>query len=312
MRLGAGELCGSNRSAVSVEPRENSPCSATLLRLLTSAHLTILAFTLYIRSSNMPHLGTLREYKFQGDADDIRGAKVHGPDNDVLGDIDDVIFDHDTGQIRYAVIDTGGWLNSKKFLVPADRIQEFKINSNEFYVDLTKEQIGMFPKYDESLHENPEDWRDYEDRYRNTWTTEGGILHREIGPNTITPNPDELPPVRGDISGNFTPERLVATFSDPAPQASKLRMRPSGIAARAEDTRKPGTAQETERAGWEEDKAMEREVNQELKESSRDSRSETESGRSQRWRAFEDNLRRNRVDITASCHSCGPAKDHAA
>ncbi len=121
----------------------------------------------------MPHLGTLREYKFKGDADDIRGAKVHGPDNEVLGDIDDVIFNHDTGEIRYAVIDTGGWLSSKKFLVPADRIQEFKIDSNEFYVDLTKEQIRMFPKYNESLHENPEQWRDYEDRYRDTWTTEG-------------------------------------------------------------------------------------------------------------------------------------------
>ncbi|MDT8071182.1 MAG: PRC-barrel domain-containing protein [Terriglobia bacterium] len=257
----------------------------------------------------MPHLGTLREYKFQGDTDDIRGAKVHGPDNEVLGDIDDVIFDHDTGQIRYAVIDTGGWLTSKKFLVPADRIQQFKINSDDFYVDLTKEQIRTFPEYDGSLHDSPDQWRDYEDRYRDTWTTEGGILHREIGPNTITPNPDELPPVRGDVSGDFTPERLASTFSDPAPQAGKLRMRPSGTASRAEDTRKPGTSQGTERAGWEEDKAMEREVNQELAESSSN---DVVAAENQRWRAFEDNLRRNRVDITASCRSCGPAKDRAA
>ena len=254
----------------------------------------------------MPHLGTLREYRFQGDTDDIRGAKVHGPDNDVLGDIDDVIFDHDTGAIRYAVIDTGGWLKSKKFIVPAERIQQFKIDSDEFYVDLTKDQIEMFPKYDEKLHDNPEQWKDYEDRYRNSWTTEGGVLHREMGPNTITPNPDELPPVRGDVTGDFTPERLSTRFTDTAPEGAKLRMRPAGTAARAEDARIPGTAQDTDRAGWEQDKAAEREANKEFAEEG------MRRVENRRWQDFEDNLRRNRVDIAASCRSCGPAKDRAA
>jgi hypothetical protein len=36
-----------------------------------------------------------------------------------LGNIEDVIFDHTSGNIHYAVVDTGGWLSSKKFLVPA-------------------------------------------------------------------------------------------------------------------------------------------------------------------------------------------------
>ncbi len=254
----------------------------------------------------MPHLGTLREYRFKSDNDDIRGAKVHGPDNHVLGDIDDVIFDHDSGAIRYAVIDTGGWLTSKKFIVPAERIQQFKIDSDEFYVDLTKEQIQMFPEYDEKLHDNPEQWKDYEDRYRDSYTTSGGVLHREVGPNTITPNPDELPPVRGDVTGDFTPERLSTTFTDTAPDASKIRMRPAGTAARAEDTRIPGNAQETTRAGWEQDKAAEREANREFAEEG------TRQVENRRWRDFEDNLRRNRIDITASCRSCGPAKDRAA
>ncbi len=270
----------------------------------------------------MPHLGTLREYRFQGDTDDIRGAKVHGPDNSVLGDVDDVIFNHDTGAIRYAVIDTGGWLRSKKFIVPADCIQQFKINSDEFYVDLTKEQIQMFPEYDEKLHENPEQWRDYENRYREHWSTEGDVLHREMSPNTITPDPDELPGVSGDVTGDFTPERLSPPFTDTAPEASKLRMRPAGTAARAEDTRIPGTAQDTKLAGWEQDKAAARESDREFAgETSRtrlnagDDLSRpypTQEGASERWCAFEENLRRNRVDITASCRACGPAKDRAA
>src|SRR5436189_96431 len=37
-----------------------------------------------------------------------------------------------------------------------------------------------------------------------------------------------------------------------------------------------------------------------------------QQGRGERWRAFEENLRKNRVDVTASCRSCSPAKDRAA
>ena len=74
----------------------------------------------------MAHYGTLRDYHFVDNesADDIRGgSKVYGLNNEKLGKIDDVIFDHSTGQIRYVVVDTGGWLSSKKFIVPSHRLQ---------------------------------------------------------------------------------------------------------------------------------------------------------------------------------------------
>jgi uncharacterized protein YrrD len=69
----------------------------------------------------MPHYGTLRDYHFTDvdeATDDIRGAKVYGLNDEKLGKIDDVIFDHSTGDIRYVVVDTGGLLSSKKFIVP--------------------------------------------------------------------------------------------------------------------------------------------------------------------------------------------------
>ena len=34
-----------------------------------------------------------------------------------------MIFDHSTGDIRYIVVDTGGWLSTKKFIVPAEGIR---------------------------------------------------------------------------------------------------------------------------------------------------------------------------------------------
>ncbi len=71
----------------------------------------------------MAHYGTLRDYRpSEVAADDIRGSHVYGTNDDKLGKIDDIIFDHTTADIRYVVVDTGGWLSSKKFLVPTERI----------------------------------------------------------------------------------------------------------------------------------------------------------------------------------------------
>jgi sporulation protein YlmC with PRC-barrel domain len=39
-------------------------------------------------------------------AEDIRGAKVYGRNDEKPGKIDDVIFDHETGAIQYVVVDT--------------------------------------------------------------------------------------------------------------------------------------------------------------------------------------------------------------
>ena len=38
----------------------------------------------------------------------------------------------------------------------------------------------------------------------------------------------------------------------------------------------------------------------------------SERDRARRWSDFENHLRRNRVDITASCRSCGTARDRVA
>jgi uncharacterized protein YrrD len=48
----------------------------------------------------MAHYGTLRDHRFDDDVDDIRGASLYGMDDEKLGKIDDVIFDHGSGAIR--------------------------------------------------------------------------------------------------------------------------------------------------------------------------------------------------------------------
>jgi sporulation protein YlmC with PRC-barrel domain len=120
----------------------------------------------------MAHYGSLREYNFsQGDVDDIRGSSVYGLGDEKLGKIDDVIFDHVTGDIGYVVVDTGGWLKSKKFLIPGQRLSQLtSAHAGDFYVFLTKNQIESFPPYDENTLKDQAKWSDYETRYRTAWT----------------------------------------------------------------------------------------------------------------------------------------------
>ena len=137
----------------------------------------------------MAHYGTLRDYHFVDNesADDIRGgSKVYGLNNEQLGKIDDVIFDHSTAQIRYVVVDTGGWLSSKKFIVPSHRLQPSAEHEDDFRVDLSKEQIETFPPYNESDVESEEKWGEYENRYRSKWE-EGPVMHRAGTDRNITP-----------------------------------------------------------------------------------------------------------------------------
>jgi sporulation protein YlmC with PRC-barrel domain len=56
----------------------------------------------------MAHYGLLHDYRFEdlNSEQDIRGSNVYGRDNEKLGKIDDVIFDHSTGNIGYVVVDT--------------------------------------------------------------------------------------------------------------------------------------------------------------------------------------------------------------
>jgi len=266
----------------------------------------------------MAHYGMLRDYRFSDDVDDIRGATLHGRNGDKLGKIDDVIFDHTTGNIQYAVVDTGGWLSSNKFLVPAERIHPDPKNSDDFAINLTREQIEALPKYDENATRTDGEWNDYDRHYREAWE-KGPLLQKAGSTHTITPEPTELPAGTGSGVDDqaYQPERLAGAFTDVAPDASKIRMRPSGLAARAEDSRVPGAFQGEEKPTLAAEEAEDRAARKPV-EAQRDHLTDpnrvyvSESARHARWMAFEDLLRRNRVDITASCRSCGTARDKVA
>lgn len=137
----------------------------------------------------MPRYATLGDYRFsdlQDATDDIRGAKIYGPNDEKLGEIDDVIFDRATGAIAYVVVDTGGWLSSHKFLLPPGKVRPSLRHPDDFLVELTKEQIKSLPPYDGAILNSEEKWGDYEKRYRSTWVADP-VLHRAGTDLNVTP-----------------------------------------------------------------------------------------------------------------------------
>ena len=185
----------------------------------------------------MPRYGTIGDYRFsdtQEAASDIRGAKIYGRGDQKLGDIDDVVFDEATGAIVYIVVDTGGWLSSKKFIVPPQEVRPSLQHDDDFLVDLTKEQIESFPPYDGAALTSEEKWADYERRYRSKWV-DGPVMHREATDRNITPTTkQQVGAGTGTIPGSEaeTAELEVETAVTPLHQDATMDVTPSGPSLR--------------------------------------------------------------------------------
>lgn len=153
----------------------------------------------------MAHYGTLQDFEFsEGLDDDIRGSIVYGTNDEKLGKIKDVIFDHNTATIHYAVVDTGGWLSSREFIVPAEKLEMSAEHPKDFRAQLTKEQVQKFPPYHEEHLKSEDNWKEYERRYKESWD-DGPVQHRDFSDHNITPTPDEMPASGSTYTGTRQP-----------------------------------------------------------------------------------------------------------
>jgi PRC-barrel domain len=224
----------------------------------------------------MTHYGTLKDARIADGSDDIRGSHLYGLNDEKLGKIDDVIFDHSSGNIRYVVVDTGGWLSSKKFLVPADGLRPSAKHENDFETSLDKRQVESFPPYDEKDLDSETKWAGYEGRYRSKWVADP-VLHRAETDRNITPTTQQT-------SGNPVSERAAAqtqgwtTASRP----------PAGTAAeRAELEAASSTTNRAVPAGT--DAVV---------------ISNSAVGIGGRWDTFQSRLRERRKEAVSGCNTC--------
>jgi hypothetical protein len=137
----------------------------------------------------MTHYGSLGTQAVSEDVRDIRGTDVRGADNTKLGDVTDVIIDHEAMEIRYVVMDSGGWLEAGTFLLPADRMSADETDENNLTARVTRQQIRNSPKYDKNTLHSEDEWKKYEREFTKYWDEEP-ILHMKDSYRIITP-PEE-------------------------------------------------------------------------------------------------------------------------
>jgi sporulation protein YlmC with PRC-barrel domain len=183
----------------------------------------------------MSHYGILREQKLEG-VDDLRGAEVYGVNDEKLGTIDDVIFDHSTGEIRYIVLKTGGLLSRRKVMLPANRIEPYGQDDDKFYADLGKEQLDMLPEFKEETLKTDAAWSAFEKEYEKLWT-ESTVMYNKVTGRIITPpHEEEINPAHQEAQRQARQRKVMSPVGseieipqDEPPISTRESMREPGV-----------------------------------------------------------------------------------
>jgi hypothetical protein len=106
------------------------------------------------------------------DADDLddsqlefNGLDVRGREDEKLGEVDGFLVDSGSGRVLYAVIDSGGWFTSRRFLVPIGHAV-LDSDRSALRVDVSRDQLRQYPEFNETTFStlSDDDLRSYEHR----------------------------------------------------------------------------------------------------------------------------------------------------
>jgi sporulation protein YlmC with PRC-barrel domain len=104
-------------------------------------------------NSNSPHSAVIS-------SDHVEGTKVYNTVGDKLGSIDDLMIDKVSGQVRYAVLEFGGFLGmgTDRYPLPWNMLK-YDTAKEGYVVPLDKDRLDKAPRY-------PSEQRpDYDDAY---------------------------------------------------------------------------------------------------------------------------------------------------
>jgi len=209
----------------------------------------------------MPHYGVLHEYKLE-EVDDVRGAEVYGVNDEKLGTINDVIFDHSTGEIRYIILKTSAILG-KRYMVPANRIAPYGNHDDKFYAELDKDRLQMLPEFDDERLKSETDWSNFEKDYEKRWN-DGAVMYNKDTGRIITPSPaEQAVPLKGQpltaearesLNRDFTPQRMgkrdeYLGVADSGAGKTTLQPQKPSIAGREDAIRQSGSGQNVRQSG---------------------------------------------------------------
>jgi hypothetical protein len=90
----------------------------------------------------------------------VNGTNVYNLSGVKLGSIDSLMIDKFSGQVRYAVMELGGFLGMGADLYPLPwNSLKYDTEYGGYLVFVTKEQLNNAPRYDSNT------WPDYTDEY---------------------------------------------------------------------------------------------------------------------------------------------------
>jgi sporulation protein YlmC with PRC-barrel domain len=294
----------------------------------------------------MPHYGLLHDHKME-DIDDLRGAEVYGVNDEKLGTIDDVIFDHSSGEIRYILLKTGGLLSGKRVMVPANRVEPYGNHDDKFYAELDKERLEMLPEFNDDKLKTEGDWAQFEKNYEERWNDGTVMYNKDTGRIITPPTNEQVQPAGGQplsqqaresLNRDFTPQRMgkrdeLWGVGDSGTGKTTLRPQKASIAGREDASREnPNplphqTTREVEgvmSTDFLVSSSPESSTQEAIREPGVykvDPIVETEQGagpvdrqdinRGRRWDDFQQNLRARRNRIVVDCPHCA-SQDKAA
>jgi hypothetical protein len=87
-------------------------------------------------------------------SDKVEGTAVYNAAGEKLGSIDDLMIDKVSGQIRYAVMEFGGFLGmgTDRYPIPW-KMMQYSTDQDGYIVPLNKDRLKQAPKY--SMDEIP-------------------------------------------------------------------------------------------------------------------------------------------------------------
>ena len=87
-------------------------------------------------------------------SDKVHGTNVFNPNGDKLGSIESLMINKLSGQVRYAVMEFGGFLGigSDVYPLPWDSLK-YDTDMGGYVVTLSKEQLDNAPRYERDTHQ---------------------------------------------------------------------------------------------------------------------------------------------------------------
>ena len=127
-----------------------------------------------IRGTNLGYV-SVNEFQYVGDRPaPFNDVRMFGAGNDDLGTLHGFIVDRNTGRPFYLVVEAGNWFVGNRYLVPVGKAR-FEPDSRRMRLDIGKETVKKYPKFDE-------DWFEYDEARRREY--EGTLLRAFVASPT--------------------------------------------------------------------------------------------------------------------------------